>query len=106
MLWRCPSVRFIDFEKVKDAERKQAAVLFGTAEEPTDLASKIMGIKSRTFDSALPLNGALSSALPTRMSRIKLTDKEKKLLEAKYKIFLEAIEIQRRWRNEMEEASQ
>ena len=32
--------------------------------------------------------------------------REKKLLEAKYKIFLEAIEIQRRWRNEMEEASQ
>ncbi|KAI1785344.1 Pentulose kinase [Ganoderma leucocontextum] len=32
--------------------------------------------------------------------------KEKKLLEAKYKIFLEAIDIQRRWRKEMEEASQ
>ncbi|XDG09055.1 hypothetical protein ABKA04_008670 [Annulohypoxylon sp. FPYF3050] len=81
VLWRCPSVRFLDFEKVKDAERKQAAVLFGTAEEPTDLASKIMGTKSRTFDSALPINGAPSSALPTRMSRIKLTDKEKKRLQ-------------------------
>ncbi len=32
--------------------------------------------------------------------------KEKKLLEAKYKIFLEAIDIQRRWRKEMEEASE
>ena len=31
--------------------------------------------------------------------------KEKKLLEAKYNIFLEAIDIQRRWREEMEEAS-
>ena len=31
--------------------------------------------------------------------------KEKKLLEAKYKIFLEAIDIQRRWRKEMEEAT-
>ncbi|KAH9894101.1 Pentulose kinase [Cubamyces lactineus] len=31
--------------------------------------------------------------------------KEKKLLEAKYKIFLEAIDIQRRWRKEMEEAA-
>ena len=31
--------------------------------------------------------------------------KEKKLLEAKYKIFLEQIEIQKRWRKEMEEAS-
>ena len=31
--------------------------------------------------------------------------KEKKLLMAKYKIFLEAIELQRRWRKEMEEAN-
>lgn len=31
--------------------------------------------------------------------------KEKKLLEAKYKIFLETIQIQKRWRQEMEEAA-
>ncbi len=31
--------------------------------------------------------------------------KEKKLLEAKYKIFRESIEIQQRWRKEMEEAT-
>lgn len=31
--------------------------------------------------------------------------KEKKLLEAKYKIFRESIEIQKRWRKEMEEAA-
>ncbi|PPQ94200.1 hypothetical protein CVT25_006854 [Psilocybe cyanescens] len=31
--------------------------------------------------------------------------KEKKLLEAKYKVFLETIQIQKRWRQEMEEAS-
>ncbi|KAJ7179530.1 FGGY family of carbohydrate kinase [Mycena filopes] len=31
--------------------------------------------------------------------------KEKKLLEAKYKIFRESIEIQQRWRKEMEEAA-
>jgi len=31
--------------------------------------------------------------------------KEKKLLEAKYKIFRESILIQKRWRQEMEEAS-
>lgn len=29
-------------------------------------------------------------------------DKEKKLLEAKYKIFLESIEIQRRWRKDID----
>lgn len=31
--------------------------------------------------------------------------REKKLLEAKYKIFREAIEIQKRWRKTMEEAA-
>ncbi|KAF3061375.1 U2 small nuclear ribonucleoprotein A' [Daldinia childiae] len=81
ILWRCPTVRFLDFEKVKDAERKEAATLFGTAEEPTELASKIMGVKSKTFDSVLSANGAPSGALPTRMSRIKLTEKEKTRLQ-------------------------
>jgi U2 small nuclear ribonucleoprotein A' len=41
VLWRCPSVRFLDYQKVKDAERKRAVELFGTAEEPTALASKV-----------------------------------------------------------------
>lgn len=31
--------------------------------------------------------------------------REKKLLEAKYKIFLESIEIQKRWRKEIAAAS-
>lgn len=31
--------------------------------------------------------------------------REKKLLEAKYKIFRESIDIQKRWRKEMEDAS-
>jgi hypothetical protein len=30
--------------------------------------------------------------------------REKKLLEAKYRIFLESITIQRRWREEMDKA--
>jgi ribulose kinase len=33
------------------------------------------------------------------------SSREKKLLEAKYKIFRESIEIQKRWREEIEEAS-
>ena len=31
--------------------------------------------------------------------------RDRKLLDAKYKIFLETIDIQKRWRKEMEEAS-
>lgn len=49
VIWRCPTVRYLDFAKVKDVERRKAEELFGTAEEPTDLASKIMGVKSKGF---------------------------------------------------------
>ncbi|KAI1081570.1 L domain-like protein [Whalleya microplaca] len=79
VLWRCPAVRFLDYRKVKDAERKQAAELFGTAEAPTDLAAKITGTKTRTFDASLANGGG--AGLPTRMSRIKLTEDEKKRLQ-------------------------
>jgi hypothetical protein len=43
VIWRCPSVRYLDFAKVRDVERKKATELFGTAEEPTELASKVCG---------------------------------------------------------------
>jgi len=67
-------VRFLDFQKVKDAERKQAGELFGTAQEPTALAAQIAGTKTEAFD--VVANGG--SAAPTsRLSRLKLTDKEK-----------------------------
>ena len=88
VLWRCRSVRFLDYAKVKEAERKRAEELFGTPEEPTALATEIMGVKSKVFDG--PDIGAgtsaaggpsSSSGLATRMSRIKLTDKEKKRLQ-------------------------
>lgn len=49
MIWRCPTVRYLDFVKVKDVERQKAEELFGTSEEPTELASKIMGVKSKGF---------------------------------------------------------
>ncbi|KAL8732947.1 MAG: hypothetical protein Q9181_003753 [Wetmoreana brouardii] len=83
IIWRCPTIRFLDFQKVKDAERKKAGELFGTVKEPSALASKIMGIKSRTFDipgtSASGPNGTPSNG---KNYRIKLTDKEKKRVEA------------------------
>lgn len=34
-----------------------------------------------------------------------VSPKDKKLLNAKFRIFMETIEIQRRWRAEMEEAA-
>jgi len=41
MIWRCPTIRFLDYQKVKDAEREKANELFGTAKEPSALASKV-----------------------------------------------------------------
>jgi hypothetical protein len=41
IIWRCPSVRFLDFVKVKDAERQRAEALFGTKEQPTELAQTV-----------------------------------------------------------------
>jgi hypothetical protein len=41
VIWRTPSVRFLDFVKVRDVERKKAAELFGTSEEPSELAIKV-----------------------------------------------------------------
>lgn len=77
IIWRLPSVRFLDYQKVKDAERAKAAELFGTAEEPSALASKIMGIKSRTFD----VPGAAERGPAEKGVRVKLTEKERKRVE-------------------------
>lgn len=41
ILWRCRALRFLDFQKVKVAEREKADELFGTYEEPTALAQKV-----------------------------------------------------------------
>lgn len=49
VIWLCPSVRYLDFAKVRDVERRQATELFGTAEEPSELASNIKGQKSKGF---------------------------------------------------------
>lgn len=78
MIWLAPSVRFLDYQKVKDVERAKAKELFGTAEEPSALASKIMGIKSRTFDVS---NVATDRAPADKAIRVKLTASERKRVE-------------------------
>ncbi|KAF2703596.1 U2 small nuclear ribonucleoprotein A [Pleomassaria siparia CBS 279.74] len=80
IIWRCPSVRFLDFVKVRDAERKKAVELFGTTEEPTALATKIMGVKSKgvivpTFSTA---NGDENSGHKERI----WTDEERRRMRA------------------------
>ncbi|KAB8298160.1 hypothetical protein EYC80_001912 [Monilinia laxa] len=80
VLFRFPNVRFLDYKKVKVAERERAQELFGTSAEPSALASKIMGIKSRTFDTTSTTNGASTSST-SKSYRVKLTEKERKRVE-------------------------
>ncbi|TPX13123.1 uncharacterized protein E0L32_006549 [Thyridium curvatum] len=85
VVWRCPTVRFLDYQKVKDAERQKAAELFGTAAEPTELASRIAGTKSRTFDVAMSNGAPTSSSSSSKLSRIKLTEAERQRLQERIK---------------------
>ncbi|KAK4187110.1 leucine-rich repeat-domain-containing protein [Podospora australis] len=80
VLWRCPTVRFLDYVKVKQVERERGRELFGDGEAPTELASKIMGIKSKTFDvTATDAQGGDKET--SKLSRLKLTEKEKRKLQ-------------------------
>jgi len=47
LIYRIPTLRFLDFAKIRDVERQKARQLFGTLEDPTDLAQQIMKIKSK-----------------------------------------------------------
>lgn len=70
-------MRYLDFAKVKDVEREKARELFGTPEEPTELASKIMGVKSKGF--VVPTtNGAADTHAKERI----YTDDEKRRMRA------------------------
>lgn len=88
----------MDYRKVKDAEREKATELFGSVEEPSPLASKIMGIKSRTFD-VPAVAGVNGRAIGEKKMRVKLTDAEKKRVE---KMIREAKSLQEITRLEKE----
>jgi U2 small nuclear ribonucleoprotein A' len=80
VLYLCPEVRFLDFQKVKQRERVKAAELFGTKSEPSELAKKLLTHKSRTtLDAATSYTNGASSA--PRQDRVRLTDTEKKRVE-------------------------
>ncbi|KAI5285501.1 U2 snRNP complex subunit [Ascosphaera aggregata] len=90
VIWLVPTVRFFDYQKVKDAERGRAAELFGTLEEATDLAKKILGAKSRVFDPSA-IEGGRGTGPTERPIRVKLTPKERKRAE---KLIREAKDLQ------------
>ncbi|KAI5305211.1 hypothetical protein KEM56_004999 [Ascosphaera pollenicola] len=90
VIWLVPSVRFLDYQKVRDAERGRAAELFGTIEEPTDLAKNTLGVKSRVFDPSAIESGR-GAGPAERAIRVKLTPKERKRAE---KLIREAKDLQ------------
>ncbi|KAJ5893643.1 hypothetical protein N7495_005334 [Penicillium taxi] len=78
VIWLNPSIRFFDYKKVKDTERNQAKELFGTAEEPTALASKIMGTTSHNFVAPTFESGEVQT---DKALRIQLTENERKRVQ-------------------------
>ena len=91
VIWRCPSVRFLDFQRVRDAEREHARQLFGDRDQPSALAAKVMGVKSKTFD--LPTD--MASLAAPKNYRVALTPGEKKSLEERIKNAKTLAEISR-----------
>lgn len=94
MLWRAPQVRFLDFQKVKDAERSQAKELFGTRDAPTELAQSIMATRSNkgatAFGAAPTTNG--------KSQKMKVTEEERKrfqLLVQKAKTLTEVQKLEK-----------
>jgi hypothetical protein len=49
LIYLVPSLRYLDYSKIRDVERTKATELFGTAEEPTELTTTIRGTKSKGF---------------------------------------------------------
>ena len=81
MIWSIPSLRFLDYRRVKDAERTEAEDLFGTLAKPSELARSIRGTKSRTFDVGATSNGRAPVAAGGKAFRAVLTETEKKRVQ-------------------------
>ncbi|KAF3483086.1 U2 small nuclear ribonucleoprotein A [Arthroderma uncinatum] len=104
IIWINPTIRFLDYQKVKDVEREKAKELFGAStKQPTALASKILGIKSRAFDISAAADTTASSSTGGTGSekplRVKLTPEERKRVE---KMIREAKSLQEITRLEKE----
>ncbi|ODQ77176.1 hypothetical protein BABINDRAFT_163689 [Babjeviella inositovora NRRL Y-12698] len=83
-LWAIPSLKILDFEKIKDAERRAATALFGTLSEPSALATSILQLKSQNFAKYNPVTTEKISKQDQTMASVvkKLNDKDRaKLLE-------------------------
>lgn len=66
---------------MRDSEREQATEQFGTAAEPTELAAKIKGVKSKVVDGASTNGRTAQREGGGKVFRAVLTDTEKKRVQ-------------------------
>jgi U2 small nuclear ribonucleoprotein A' len=68
----------LDYQRIRQVEREQAKELFGTQEEPSELAAKIRGVKSKTVDAS---SGGAKAPTAGKAMRTQLTESEKKRVQ-------------------------
>ncbi|GAB7346866.1 hypothetical protein MBLNU459_g1948t1 [Dothideomycetes sp. NU459] len=79
---RCPSLRILDFSKIKDSERTKATELFGRRAEPTEIAQQVLSIRShKSVTMSTGAQSGVNGANGGKNYRVKLTDNEKKRFE-------------------------
>lgn len=81
MIWSIPSLRFLDYRRVRDIEREEAKELLGTLKEPTELAAQIRGIRSKAFDAGANTNGRVPAGSGGKAFRTVLSETEKKRVQ-------------------------
>ncbi|EEB08077.1 U2 snRNP-associated protein Lea1 [Schizosaccharomyces japonicus yFS275] len=93
LVWRIPSLRIIDYERVRRNERLRAEELFGTLEHPTEVATSIMGVKSRMFDLGTILQQAQGPATGEVVTGYMLTEEEREKIKQTIKNATSIAEI-------------
>ncbi|KAL1924331.1 uncharacterized protein VTP21DRAFT_7366 [Calcarisporiella thermophila] len=86
VIWKCPNLRVLDFQRVRDAERKEARKLFQAKEGITSLAQSIIDTKTKTFEPGAGLEEMKSSvpklvANPEEQEKIREAIKNAKSLD-------------------------
>lgn len=70
-------MRFLDFHRIRDAERQTAKEIFGTLAEPTELAQSTTAQKGKSAGVGVNGSGAGAGATKSLGGRMKMTDEEK-----------------------------
>ncbi|KAG8628104.1 hypothetical protein KVT40_003977 [Elsinoe batatas] len=92
VIWLNPNIRFLDYAKVKDAERSAAKELFGPSiKEPSEAAKAVLSVRKGR---PLVVHGANGDAAGKRV-KTKLTDEEKARYEKLVKNATSLKEIER-----------